>query len=80
LGSGERFHFEDADSPDNSFIRSVDLKSMKVSTLPNSQARLNPLLSLDGRYLAADTVDDQKLLLFDFNNQKWSELARASID
>jgi hypothetical protein len=52
---------------------------MKVSTLPNSQARLNPLLSLNGRYLAADTVDAQKLLLFDFNSQKWSELARASI-
>jgi hypothetical protein len=34
LGSGERFHFEDADSPDNSFIRSVDLKRVFQDAVP----------------------------------------------
>ena len=37
-------------------------------------------LSPDGRCVAATTVDGQTLLLFDVAAQKWSELAKASVN
>ncbi len=63
----------------STLIHFLDLKTLKVSTLPDSQQRYWPALSPDGRYLVAAPVDAQKLLLFDFASQKWSELASASI-
>jgi len=60
-------------------IRSFDLNTLKVSTLPDSRQLYWPALSPDGRYVVATTVDGQKLMLFDSASQKWSELANASI-
>jgi len=77
--AGDAVTFVDADTPDHSFIRTVDLKTLNVSTLPASQGRLGAARSPDGRYLVADTVDGQRMMLFDFATQKWSELVKASI-
>ena len=63
----------------STLIHFLDLKTLKVSTLPASRQRYWPALSPDGRYLVAVPVDAQKLVLFDFASQKWSELASASI-
>jgi Tol biopolymer transport system component len=60
-------------------IHSYDLKTLKVSTVPESNGLYWPALSPDGRHLVATTVDAQKLMLFDSASQKWSELASASI-
>jgi Tol biopolymer transport system component/tRNA A-37 threonylcarbamoyl transferase component Bud32 len=60
-------------------IHSVDLKTLKVSTLPQSQPLYWAAQSPDGRYVVATTVDGQELMIFDFASQKWVELAKASI-
>src|SRR4051812_22496615 len=38
----------------------------------------SPHWSPDGRYIAAQSSDSQKLMLFDFKTQKWAELARIT--
>ncbi len=65
-------------TPDT-LIRSFDLKTLKVSTVPDSHGLYWPALSPDGRYVVATTMDGQRLMLFDSASQKWSELASASI-
>jgi eukaryotic-like serine/threonine-protein kinase len=71
---------------DNSNIQTefeiLDLKTGKTgkaSTLPGSEGLINPLLSPDGRYLAAASADRLKLMLFDFASQKWVELAKTDV-
>lgn len=76
---GNSIDFGDFSSPENALIRSVDLKTLKVSTLPESQKLQLPLRSPDGRYLVATSLDGQKLMLFDFAAQKWSELAPGDV-
>jgi eukaryotic-like serine/threonine-protein kinase len=69
----------EANLPENSTIRFLDLKTMQVSTLPDSRGRFGATLSPDGQYVAATTIDGQKLLLFDVPTQKWSELVKQSL-
>jgi Tol biopolymer transport system component len=76
---GGSIDFFDVASPEKHFIRSVDLKTLKVYTLPDSEKWGAPVRSPDGRYLVASSVDGQQLMLFDFATQKWSELATISI-
>jgi eukaryotic-like serine/threonine-protein kinase len=60
-----------------SAIRILDLASRKVSELPDSKGLFSPRWSPSGRYIAAFSADSTKLLLFDFQTQKWSELAKG---
>jgi Tol biopolymer transport system component len=60
-------------------IKSLDLKTGRVVTLPGSESMLAPQRSDDGRYLTAGTEDRKKLMMFDFETQKWSELARKEV-
>jgi serine/threonine protein kinase/Tol biopolymer transport system component len=76
---GGSITFQDAARPETSVIRILDLKTTKVETLPGSEQLLGPVRSPDGRSLVANTVNRQKLMLFDFNTQKWSELISMSI-
>ncbi|HKI27299.1 MAG TPA: protein kinase [Candidatus Sulfotelmatobacter sp.] len=69
----------EAEGPEKSSIRFLDLKTMKMTTVPDSQGRVGAAFSPDGRYVAATTVDGQKLLLFDIATQKWTEL-KASVN
>lgn len=55
-------------------IYTIDLRSKRVSTLPGSSGLFSPRWSPDGRYIAAiTTTESQKLMLFDFATQKWTE-------
>jgi Tol biopolymer transport system component len=55
-------------------IYTIDLRSKRVSTLPDSSGLFSPRWSPDGRYVAAITADRPfKLMLFDFATQKWTE-------
>jgi Tol biopolymer transport system component len=55
-------------------IYTIDLRSKRVSTLPGSSGLYSPRWSPDGRYIAAiTTTESQKLMLFDFATQKWTE-------
>jgi serine/threonine protein kinase len=59
-------------------VQVLDLTTHKTSTLPNSEGLWSPRWSPNGRYLAALSNDTQRLLLFDFQSKKWSELAKAN--
>jgi eukaryotic-like serine/threonine-protein kinase len=72
--------FFDTTSPEMATLHSFDLKSMKEKSVPNSTGRVYARPSPDGRYLAALTVDGQKLLIFDFGSEKWSELANGNMN
>jgi Tol biopolymer transport system component/predicted Ser/Thr protein kinase len=52
-------------------IEVLDLQTHQVSVLPGSQGFFSPRWSPDGRFLAALSGDSQKLVLFDFQTQKW---------
>ncbi len=59
-------------------IRILDLSTQKVSMLPGSQGLFSPRWSSDGRYVAAMTGDSSVVRLFDFQTQKWTEVAKGS--
>jgi Tol biopolymer transport system component/DNA-binding winged helix-turn-helix (wHTH) protein len=55
-------------------IHMLDLKTRQVSTLSGSEGLFSPHWSPDGRYVLAMSLDSRKLMVFDFNTQKWAEL------
>jgi hypothetical protein len=52
---------------------------MDVKPVPNSDKVIGPHLSPDGRYLAATSLTGDKLLLFNFSSQQWSDLVIAPV-
>jgi Tol biopolymer transport system component len=50
----------------------LDMKTHKVTTIPGSEGMFSPRWSPDGRYIAALTPDYTKVMLFDFQTQKWT--------
>jgi Tol biopolymer transport system component/DNA-binding winged helix-turn-helix (wHTH) protein len=65
----------EAGAAGNVAIHTLDLKTRHVSTLPGSEGFFSPHWSPDGRYVLAMTLDEAKLMLFDFSTQKWEQLA-----
>ncbi|HMD98114.1 MAG TPA: hypothetical protein VKM93_12405 [Terriglobia bacterium] len=55
-------------------IHVYDLHTQRLSTLPGSDGLWTARWSPDGRYLAATTGDNEKLVLYDFKTRKWSQL------
>jgi Tol biopolymer transport system component len=76
---GSSILFNDSINPGVSVVRSIDLNTMNITAVPDSGNLIDPIRSPDGQYLAATTLSGDKLLLFNFAAQKWSELAKASI-
>jgi serine/threonine protein kinase/Tol biopolymer transport system component len=58
-------------------IRVLDLNTHQVSTLPGSRGLYSPRWSPDRRYIVAMPSDSLSLVLFDFQTQKWSQLAKG---
>ena len=54
-----------------------DFSTRKVSTLPNSEGLSSPRWSYDGGYIAALADQDRKLVLYDYESHKRTELATA---
>ena len=61
-----------------STIRILDLANRQVSELPGSQGLYSPRWSPDGRFIAAFSADSTRLMLFEYANRKWTELALGS--
>jgi Tol biopolymer transport system component len=61
-------------------IQTFDLNSKEVSIIPGSQDLFAPRWSPLGKYLAALSVTGNKLLLYDFKTQKWSDWVSESGD
>lgn len=59
-------------------IHILDVQTGQVTALPRSQGLYSPRWSPDGRNLAAMTANSGAILLFDFQTQKWTELARGT--
>ena len=76
---GKVITFNDVVAPGDSTVRSVDLRTMNVKAVPNSDKLIGPRLSPDGHYLAATTLTGDKLLLFDFRNLQWTDLVLAPV-
>jgi eukaryotic-like serine/threonine-protein kinase len=74
---GDKIIFGGVPGDDNSAIRVVDLHTRQVSTLPDSRGLFSPYWSPDGRYIAAMPSDSLSVVLFDFQTQKWSQLAKV---
>ena len=55
-----------------------DLPSRKTEILPFSKGLFSPRWSPDGKWIAALTLDQKKVLLFDVARQSWTELAATS--
>ena len=75
---GNKIVFGSNDGP-TSEIHILDLTTHQVSTLPNSQGLFAPRWSPDGRYIPAFSADSTRLVAFDLQTQKWTELAKGRV-
>jgi dipeptidyl aminopeptidase/acylaminoacyl peptidase len=76
---GSKIVFGGESNDSSSAIRVLDLSTRQVSILPESRGDFSPRWSPDGRYISAFSADSTKLLLFNVETQKWSELASGSL-
>jgi Tol biopolymer transport system component len=74
---GNSIVFANVDKLGKGAISSLDLKTRKVSTIPDSDGLFSPRVSPDGRYISALTISQGKLMLFDTNEKRWSSLAEG---
>ncbi|HEV2298865.1 MAG TPA: winged helix-turn-helix domain-containing protein [Candidatus Acidoferrales bacterium] len=58
-------------------IYQIDLQTRQYAKLPGSDGFSNPHWSPAGRYIAAETNDAHKLMLYDFETRRWLQLAQA---
>ncbi|HZT71560.1 MAG TPA: hypothetical protein VFC10_17665, partial [Terriglobia bacterium] len=73
---GDRLAFGGAGG-DPSAIYILDMKTSKVTKLPNSDGLFSPRWSPDGQYLVALLTDSSGMKLFDFKTRKWSPLVNG---
>jgi serine/threonine protein kinase/Tol biopolymer transport system component len=74
---GTRIVFGGSYDP-NSTIRTFDVKTHQISTLPGSKGLYSPRWSPDGRSLLAMPFDSSSLMLFDFAAQRLEGIAKVS--
>jgi serine/threonine protein kinase/Tol biopolymer transport system component len=75
--NGDKIVFGGGSGDTASSIRVLDLASHQVSTLPGSLGLYSPRWSPDGRHILAMSIESSRLVLFDFQMQKWTELAKG---
>jgi len=74
---GDKIIFGSVPADNHSALRVLDLKNHQVSTVPGSRGLFSPRWSPDGRYIVAMPADSLSLVLFDFQTEKWSQLAKV---
>jgi Tol biopolymer transport system component/DNA-binding winged helix-turn-helix (wHTH) protein len=60
-------------------IQVLDLRTHVITPLPGSEGLFSPRWSPDGRYIAAISLDQRNLMLFDVANSTWRMLAQTSV-
>jgi len=65
--------------PDDSCfaIYRLDLKTQEVSKVPGSDGMFSARLSRDGHYLTAQQGNQNKVMLYDFRTNRWSQLIKG---
>lgn len=58
-------------------IHILDVATKKADVLPGSKGLFGPNWSPDGRHIVASSSDMTRLVLFDFQTGKWTELVKA---
>jgi Tol biopolymer transport system component len=76
---GNSLVFGDLEGDNATAINVLDLRTRRVSTVPGSEGLYTVRWSPDGRYLAAKTKDDSKMMGFDFKTGNWTEWAKIGI-
>jgi Tol biopolymer transport system component len=76
---GTKIVFGNGPTNSSSSIRVLDLNTHQLSTLPGSTGLYAPRWSPNGRYIATMTFDSRSLMLFDFETQKWEEIAKVTL-
>jgi serine/threonine protein kinase/Tol biopolymer transport system component len=69
----------DASASVGEAIRVFDMQTRQISTVKGSRGLFSPRWSPDGRNIAAMTSDSSKLMLFDFQTQKWTEIGKGTL-
>ena len=59
-------------------IEILDLKTLKIETIPGSEGMFSPRWSPDGHWIAALSLNQKSLMLYDVSQRRWKELARTS--
>lgn len=57
----------------------LDLKSGTVTAVPGSEGLFSPRWSPNGRYIAALSLDQRRLMLFDCETKVWKAIAETSV-
>jgi len=60
-------------------ISILNLDNNRISTLPGSEGLYSPRWSPNGRYVVAMPLSEEKLMLFDFWNQTWTDLTSGEL-
>jgi serine/threonine protein kinase len=61
-------------------IRVLDMRSGKVTLVPQADDKYGPIWSPDGRFILSSTEKRDKLMLFDVNLRRWSHLVSGSFE
>ena len=69
----------DANAMNGPAIRILTPGTGQIAPVPGSEKMFSPRWSPDGRYLAAMTSDSSRLMLYDFETQKWREIGKGTL-
>ena len=64
----------------SSFLQVTELATHRATTIPHSEGLYSPKWSPDGRYIAALTLEQKKLMLYDTKTTTWKMLAATEAD
>jgi eukaryotic-like serine/threonine-protein kinase len=78
--NGDRILFEEVAPNGPPLLRLLDLQSHRISSVPGSFGYGSPRWSPDGRHILAVNKHERKMVLFDFQTGKWSDLSEKTID
>jgi Tol biopolymer transport system component len=78
--NGDRIIFEEVAPNAPPVLRLLDLQSHRISSVPGSLGYGSPRWSPDGRHIFAVNKHERKMVLFDFQTGKWSDLSEKTID
>ena len=75
MPNGDAIVFGPWSSGQSRGIKVLDLNTNQVNPLPGAAEMWSPRISPDGRYIAALSQQESKMMLFDTRTQKWEELS-----